>query len=138
MTEDNGDPGDGFYRCIPHVSGKLHQGGRLEMLAIEGRSKYDTVTGQKVGRTLRCEWVPIEDPDPTDAEKHPEAGDDGKGRIWRYTPKGTKKGLLTLLFESHSGHVLDQSDSLAVSPRGGVVVPGRDLRDHRALDKGWL
>ena len=33
MTEDNGDPGDGFYRYIPHVSGKLAQGGRLEMLA---------------------------------------------------------------------------------------------------------
>jgi secreted PhoX family phosphatase len=51
-----------------------------------------------------------------------EAGDDGKGQIWRYTPKGTKKGLLTLLFESHSAHVLDQPDSLTVSPRGGIVV----------------
>jgi secreted PhoX family phosphatase len=167
MTEDNGDPGDGFYRYIPHVSGKLHRGGRLEMLAIEGRSRYDTVTGQKIGRTLRCEWVPIKHPDPTDAEKHPEAvyeqgrvqgaarfeglegahwadgsvyfvaseaGDDGKGQIWCYTPKGTKKGLLTLLFESHSGHVLDQPDSLAVSPRGGVVV-GED-GDGEDVDGG--
>jgi uncharacterized protein len=155
MTEDNGDPGDGFYRYIPHVRNKLHLGGRLEMLAVHGRSKYDTVTGQKVGRTLQCEWVAIKDPDPTDAEKHPEAvyeqgrargaarfeglegarwadgsvyfvaseaGDDGKGQIWRYTPKGTKKGTLTLLFESHSGHVLDQPDSLVVSPRGAVVL----------------
>lgn len=73
MTEDNGDPGDGFYRFIPKVSGKLAQGGKLEMLAIRGRSRYDTATGQKVGRTLRCEWVPIKDPDPTDAERHPDA-----------------------------------------------------------------
>ena len=155
MTEDNGDPGDGFYRYIPHVNGKLAQGGRLEMLAIHGRSKYDTVTGQKVGRTLACEWVPIKDPDPTDADKHPdavyqqgralgaarfeglegalwsgdsvyfvasEAGDKEKGQIWRYTPSGTKKGKLTLLYESRSGKVLDQPDSLTVSPRGGVVV----------------
>jgi uncharacterized protein len=55
MTEDNGDPGDGFYRYIPDVSGKLAQGGRLEMLAVHGRSKYDTATGQKVGHALRCE-----------------------------------------------------------------------------------
>jgi secreted PhoX family phosphatase len=167
MTEDNGDPGDGFYRYIPHVRGKLHAGGRLEMLAVEGRSRYDTVTGQKVGRTLRCEWVPIRHPDPTDAETHPEAvyeqgralgaarfeglegahwadgsvyfvaseaGDDGKGQIWRYTPSGTKKGKLTLLFESHSGHVLDQPDSLTVSPRGGVVV-GED-GDGEDVNKG--
>ncbi|HEY6890714.1 MAG TPA: alkaline phosphatase PhoX [Solirubrobacter sp.] len=155
MTEDNGDPGDGFYRYIPHVSGKLAQGGRLEMLAVHGRSKYDTATGQKVGRTLQCEWVPVKDPDPTDAEKHPdavyqqgralgaarflglegalwsgdsvyfvasEAGDKEKGQIWRYTPSGTKKGRLTLLYESRSGTVLDQPDGLTVSPRGGVVV----------------
>jgi uncharacterized protein len=155
MTEDNGDPGDGFYRYIPRVSGKLAQGGRLEMLAVQGRSKYDTATGQKVGRTLQCEWVPVKDPDPTDAEKHPdavyqqgralgaarflglegalwsgdsvyfvasEAGDKEKGQIWRYTPSGTKKGRLTLLYESRSGTVLDQPDGLTVSPRGGVVV----------------
>lgn len=149
MTEDNGDPGDGFYRYIPHVAGRLHRGGRLEMLAVEGRSRYDTVTGQTVGRTLRCEWVAIKDPDPTDAERHPEAvyrqgrdrgaarfeglegahwadgsvyfvaseaGDRGRGQIWRYTPKGTRHGALTLLFESHSRHVLDQPDSLGGQP----------------------
>ncbi len=120
-----------------------------------GRSKYDTAKGQKVGRTLPCEWVTIKDPDPTDAEKHPdavyqqgraqgaarflglegaefadgsvsftasEAGDAGRGQLWRYTPRGLKSGKLTLLFESHSKHVLDQPDSITVSPRGAVVV----------------
>ena len=99
--------------------------------------------------------MPIKDPDPTDAEKHPdavyqqgralgaarflglegalwsgdsvyfvasEAGDKEKGQIWRYTPSGSKKGRLTLLYESRSGTVLDQPDGLTVSPRGGVVV----------------
>jgi secreted PhoX family phosphatase len=167
MTEDNGDPGDGFYRFIPHTHGRLHRGGRLEMLAVQGRSRYDTASGQRVGTTLKCEWVPIADPDPEHAGRHPdavyqqgralgaarfyglegahwsrgsvyfvasEAGDDGKGQIWRYTPSGTKKGHLTLLFESHSGHVLDQPDSLVVSPRGGVVV-GED-GDGEDVDGG--
>jgi secreted PhoX family phosphatase len=39
MTEDNGDPGDGFYRYLLHAQGKLHRGGRLQMLAVEGRSR---------------------------------------------------------------------------------------------------
>jgi secreted PhoX family phosphatase len=73
MTEDNGDPGDGFYRYLPNNTTKLQRGGKLEMLAIEGRSTYDTEKGQKVGKTLRCEWVPIKDPDPEHADKHPEA-----------------------------------------------------------------
>ena len=43
MTEDNGDPGDGFYRYLPDHKGKLHRGGKLQMLAIKGRPKYNTV-----------------------------------------------------------------------------------------------
>lgn len=73
MTEDNGEPADGFYRYIPDHRRQLHRGGRLEMLAVEGRSRYDTARGQKVGRRLRCEWVPIANPDPSDADKHPDA-----------------------------------------------------------------
>jgi uncharacterized protein len=99
--------------------------------------------------------VPIKDPDPEHADKHPEAvyaqgrelgaarfyglegamfsggsvyfvaseaGDKGKGQIWRYTPDGLKKGNLTLLYESRGAGTLDEPDSLTVSPRGGVVV----------------
>jgi secreted PhoX family phosphatase len=167
MTEDNGDPGDGFYRYLPNKTGKLHEGGTLQMLCIQGRSRYDTATGQKVGRTLRTEWVTIKDPDPTDAEKHPqavyvqgrergaarflglegasfsggsvyftasEAGDAERGQIWRYTPKTLKTGELTLLFESHSKSILDQPDSVAVSPRGAVVL-GED-GDGEDIDGG--
>ena len=155
MTEDNGDPADGFYRYIPHHRGKLHRGGRLQMMAVQGRSGYITYKHQTVGERLRCEWVDIDDPDPHNAENHPdavfeqglargaaqfmglegchwskgsvyfvasEAGDRDEGQIWRYTPHGHKHGTLVLLYESESKSVLDQPDSLAVSPRGGVVV----------------
>jgi len=73
MTEDNGDPADGFYRYLPNNPRKLHEGGKLQMLAVQGRSRYDTTHGQKVGRKLRCEWVDIDDPDPDHADQHPDA-----------------------------------------------------------------
>ncbi|MBJ7454946.1 MAG: DUF839 domain-containing protein [Thermoleophilia bacterium] len=73
MTEDNGDPGDGFYRYVPDQPRKLGRGGTLQMLAVEGRSGYDATRGQRVGRRLACEWVTIDDPDPSDAGTRPQA-----------------------------------------------------------------
>jgi secreted PhoX family phosphatase len=54
----------GFYRFIPQQRGVLSAGGRLEMLAIDGRPNYDTADGQKMGDTLPVHWVAIEQPDP--------------------------------------------------------------------------
>jgi uncharacterized protein len=45
--------------------GRLHEGGRLEMLKV-GDSAYDTRTWQKIGGVLKCTWVAIDDPDPKD------------------------------------------------------------------------
>jgi secreted PhoX family phosphatase len=72
MTEDNGDPGDGFYRYLPRTRGKLHRGGKLEMLAITGRPKYNTAKNQAVGKKLECRWVEIRHPDPNGADEHPQ------------------------------------------------------------------
>ncbi len=71
MTEDNGDPGDGFYRFLPRRVGKLAAGGQLQMLAITGEPEYDTQTGQRVGEVLPVHWVDIDEPDPSDAEDNP-------------------------------------------------------------------
>ena len=71
MTEDNGDPGDGFYRFVPKRPGHLAAGGRLQMLAITGDREYDTATGQRVGEVFDCHWVDIDEPDPSDAETNP-------------------------------------------------------------------
>jgi hypothetical protein len=62
-TEDR-TPTAGFYRFIPATRGRLAAGGRLQMLAIEGRPNYDTGTRQKVGASLPARWVDIADPDP--------------------------------------------------------------------------
>jgi secreted PhoX family phosphatase len=60
----------GLYRFLPHVPyrtgerGDLRAGGRLQMLAIRDRPRYDTRTGQRAGRPLPAYWVDIEEPDP--------------------------------------------------------------------------
>src|SRR5689334_8510734 len=68
MTEDNG-PKDGFYRFLPKNRNDLHQGGMLQMLAVNGKFRYDTRTGQTPGTTFDVHWVTIEDPDPKVAGK---------------------------------------------------------------------
>ncbi|MFF5288808.1 alkaline phosphatase PhoX [Paractinoplanes globisporus] len=73
MTEDNGDPGDGFYRFLPRKPGHLAAGGKLQMLAVTGEPSYDTATGQRVGEVLDTHWVDIDEPDPSDAEDNPGA-----------------------------------------------------------------
>ena len=73
LTEDNGEPLDGFYRFLPKRYGKLAAGGTLQMLAIQGRPQYSTLTGQTVGASFLSRWVTIDDPDPTAAESDPSA-----------------------------------------------------------------
>ncbi len=67
----------GFYRFLPDRPGlngaraDLSAGGRLEMLAIREQPDYDCSKGQTVGTSLLVSWVPINDPDPSDAERNP-------------------------------------------------------------------
>lgn len=65
-TEDDG--ASGFYRFLPDDAGDLSAGGRLQMLAVKGRTNYDTRTGQRVGKPLPVEWVDIDHPDPDGSE----------------------------------------------------------------------
>jgi len=53
----------GFYRFIPNQPGFLQAGGKLEMLAVDGRRQVDLSSGQRVGESLSVTWVPIENPD---------------------------------------------------------------------------
>ncbi|MBB6091275.1 hypothetical protein HNQ60_000121 [Povalibacter uvarum] len=73
LTEDNGEPLDGFYRFVPKRPGRLSNGGVLQMLAIEGCPQYSTLTDQTIGLELPVRWVTIEDPDPVNAESDPSA-----------------------------------------------------------------
>ncbi len=68
QTEDHFQAG--CYRFLPiepYANGRpgnLHAGGRLQMLAIREKPRYETSRRQKVGRPLPVTWVDIEDPNP--------------------------------------------------------------------------
>lgn len=79
LTEDARTAG--FYRYIPNEPGRLHAGGRLQMLAVARNPHFMTSNGQEVGRTRQVTWVDIDDPDPENAEANPSAVfADGFGR----------------------------------------------------------
>ena len=53
----------GLYRFLPAVPGSLHQGGRLQMLAVSGQPQADLDANQRVGQDLAIAWVDIERPE---------------------------------------------------------------------------
>lgn len=57
----------GFYRFIPTVPSILAEGGKLQMLAVEGRPNLDTSDGQTVGEIMPAVWVDIPNADPRGA-----------------------------------------------------------------------
>jgi secreted PhoX family phosphatase len=65
LTEDRTTAG--FYRFLPAKPGSLRLGGRLQMLAVDGRPAYDTRVKQPGSVALPVTWVDIDDPDPPDA-----------------------------------------------------------------------
>lgn len=67
LTEDS-RPFCGFYRFLPKKAGRLAEGGKLEILTVKDRPKYDARTGQKAGLALPVSWVTIDDPDPQSAD----------------------------------------------------------------------
>ncbi|MEX2570001.1 MAG: alkaline phosphatase PhoX [Gemmatimonadota bacterium] len=69
LTEDRLTAG--FYRFVPETSGRLVEGGRLQMLGIRDSPHYITSNGQRIGRTLPVAWIDIAEPDPPQAEENP-------------------------------------------------------------------
>lgn len=47
---------------------------------------------------------------------------EGFGQVWEYRPSARHGGLLTLIFESPAGSVLDSPDNVTVTPRGGLLL----------------
>jgi hypothetical protein len=83
LTEDNFGFPSGFYRFRPRrnpmKTGRLHDAGRLQMLAVKGIPNADLAATQAPGATYRSTWVDIDDPDPsfpyTPGEPAPTAND---------------------------------------------------------------
>jgi uncharacterized protein len=69
LTEDNFSFPSGFYRYIPPShpmeAGRLENGGRLQMLAVDGQPGAHLEQVQSNGATYAVTWVDIDDPNPT-------------------------------------------------------------------------
>jgi hypothetical protein len=150
-TEDAGSR-SGFYRFIPHVTGRLEQGGELYMLKVQGTSRANLGASYANGTTFPVEWVRIMTPDNPAADMQGTFvwaqgqaqgaatfarlegcwyGNDAKIYIVS-TSGGVGQGqiwqyspaddTIELLFESPDASVLNAPDNICVSPRGGLVL----------------
>jgi secreted PhoX family phosphatase len=150
QTEDRTPAG--FYRFIPNVPGQLEQGGKLEILAIQGERQYDTMTNQQLLSPMKVQWLPIPHPD-SDAGALESGfvynqglaqgaaqfarlegcayGDNsifinatigGNARAGQVWQYHIGREELQLILESPSARVLDSPDNICVSPRGGIVI----------------
>jgi secreted PhoX family phosphatase len=61
-------PGSGFYRFLPKRAQHLEEGGRLQILGIKDRPRFDTTRAQTPGVRMPAVWYDIEDPDPAGVE----------------------------------------------------------------------
>jgi secreted PhoX family phosphatase len=85
LTEDQ--PTAGFYRFTPRKPGVLSQGGRLEMLAIEGAADLRKGLPGSTEEGVKVHWVTIEDPE----RGHSPGRRDGLGVF----DQGTRQGGAT-------------------------------------------
>jgi uncharacterized protein len=69
LTEDNFGFPSGFYRYAPPsnpmATGRLEDGGTLQMLVVKGQPNAHLEAQQDAGTTYDVEWVDIADPAPT-------------------------------------------------------------------------
>jgi secreted PhoX family phosphatase len=139
-TEDS-DPTAGFYRFIPAARGRLAGGGRLQMLAVEGRPNYDTGTGQEVGVSLPARWVDITDPDPKEYANAPTAIFDqgyAKGAVRFARLEGCWYGDSSIYFHATNGGDAQVGQVWRYRPtsanRGDLVLvfesPSREVLDN--------
>jgi hypothetical protein len=127
LTEDS-KPHCGFYRFLPARPGQLGAGGKLQILAIDGRPEYATGVGQTVGNRHDVHWVTIDDPDP-------QAADTDEQAVFR---QGTQKGAAR--FRKLEGCWSDADGRIYfVSSSGGAAAGGQVwLYEPGGRDSGRL
>ena len=86
MTEDRHN--SLFYRYIPDVPGKLHEGGRLQALAIEGQPSFKTHNWSHQpdvlpGDPLRTRWIDLDDVAPEENDLRLRGASDGAATFAR-------------------------------------------------------
>ena len=120
-TEDRGI--SGLYRFLPKTPGALAAGGRLEMLAVEGRTRFDTRRGMRPGEDLPVSWVPIDEPEKVHYDRELE---DGHGVFYQGAARGAAQfarlegawwGEGRLFFTSTSGGKAQRGQVWQLDPK---------------------
>jgi secreted PhoX family phosphatase len=118
LTEDRRITGDGtgsgFYRFTPTPGPPFGTRGRLEMLAVMRRPRYDTSKDQRTGAILPATWVPIAEPDPPNAASDSQA-------VFR---QGWEQG--GAVFNRLEGAWYGDGSVFFISTNGGDPHPGGD------------
>jgi secreted PhoX family phosphatase len=165
-TEDRNNAA--FYRFLPadppRAFGDLAEtDGTLQALVVSGQPNFDADEAS-VGVALDCEWVTIDDPDPSEDTVRAQAQDEGAaiftrtegicadddrvyfncttggpagaGQVWEYEPRGADGGRLKLVYESTSTDHLDSPDNVVVVPATGDVFLMEDGSDSELYVRG--
>jgi secreted PhoX family phosphatase len=122
LTEDNFGFPSGFYRYLPRSNpmetGRLDNGGQLQMLAVVGRPNLDLAASQRRRATYSIEWVDIEDPAPvfpyTPGETAPTTNDTALVYVGN---QGREQGAA--YFSRLEGCVYDEGTVYFCSTQGG-------------------
>ncbi len=153
----------GFYRYLPNQPGKLHAGGKLQMLCVAGRDQM--TTDVPLGQRFATHWVDIENPEQghspgttdwsgvisqgkaaggtpftrlegcwyADGEIYFTSTDGGSAKRGQVYAYDPRDATVRLLFESPGKDVLDYPDNLTISPRGGIMLCEDGTREGQML-----
>ena len=135
LTEDNFAFASGFYRYVPprHPSkaGRLLDGGKLQMLAVQGRPRADLSTGHPAGSTWAAEWVDIDEPDPVFTGRP--SNEDATQAVG-----GQGRAAGGAIFSRLEGAVFHQGTVYFVSTQGGDTAPGDTAPDGFGDGRGQV
>ncbi len=97
--------------------------GCFEQGRAAGAIRFNRLEGLWLGMDGRTAWfTSTSGGDAKSPDVNADGFVQGYGQIWRYTPDGPDRGVLTLYFESPGGSVLDSPDNLCVTPQGGLLL----------------
>ncbi|WP_327087670.1 PhoX family protein [Nonomuraea sp. NBC_01738] len=121
LTEDNFGFASGFYRYLPPRNplgtGRILDGGKLQMLAIRDEPGKDLSVGQPSGAKFQTAWVDIDDPDPAFTGKP--SNDEAIQAVGK---QGRAKGAA--LFSRLEGAIFHHGTVYFVSTQGGATASG--------------
>jgi uncharacterized protein len=137
QTEDH--TSGAFYRFIPQKPGNLAAGGRLEALRIVDRPQAITKANFPVGQRFAVDWIPIEEPNPSQNTVSQEAFSKGAAQFCRGEGIALDRARGELYFTcTQGGTKLEPETRPNFEARGTGQIwryrPGKTALDGGTLD----